>query len=279
MTRMAKAVGVVAARDRVVKLAVVAAGLVSVMFIAWLGWTILHLGGKVEDTSDTLTSAEIERNILASRVEELETDVAAYDAATRKANRRLVDAGKKPVTVPSQPVAVPVVSGEPVLTAAGVLTMIQSEVASTRGTLTQSQRDAIVSAAAVRAARSLPDRALSDTELRALVRREVARIPVPVAGPAGAPGRDGRPPTQDELTAALAALCGGSCRGADGPSGPDGERGEQGPRGDTGADGRGVTSIDCTDASELVVTYSDGTTQTVQGARVCGPSTGQEGTS
>ena len=52
--------------------------------------------------------------------------------------------------------------------------------------------------------------------------------------------------------------------GKDGTNGLDGTDGEQGPKGDTGADGkdgRSVTGFEINDDNELIVSYSDGTSQ------------------
>lgn len=58
--------------------------------------------------------------------------------------------------------------------------------------------------------------------------------------------------------------------GAEGPVGESGSTGATGPPGPAGADGRGIVSLDCFNG-ELVVTYTDGTTQIVEGALVCPP--------
>lgn len=67
--------------------------------------------------------------------------------------------------------------------------------------------------------------------------------------------------------------------GAPGPKGDTGERGpqgEQGPAGPAGADGRGIQSVTC-EGGQFVVTYTDGTTQTVAGSSCVGPGNPNEG--
>lgn len=61
--------------------------------------------------------------------------------------------------------------------------------------------------------------------------------------------------------------------GAQGPPGPAGEPGARGPAGETGAtgpagsDGRGIQSVECDTATEqYVVTYTDGTRQSIDGS-------------
>jgi hypothetical protein len=87
-------------------------------------------------------------------------------------------------------------------------------------------------------------------------------------GPNGAPGSDGQDGSD-----------GASVVGPPGPAGPPGATGETGSKGDTGAagsdgkdgadgePGRGVRSVDCDpDTQQFVVTFSDDTTQVVDGS-------------
>lgn len=92
-------------------------------------------------------------------------------------------------------------------------------------------------------------------------------------GPAGENGQNGRngtnaPPLTDaQLEAAVATYCAahGQCAGPPGES-ITGPEGPPGPSGANGQDGRGISSVDCsgfTPKQQLVIHYSDGSTQTV----------------
>lgn len=90
------------------------------------------------------------------------------------------------------------------------------------------------------------------------------------AGSAGASGNPGRDAT-GEPGASGAPGADSTVPGPAGPSGPagdDGRDGKDGTDGKPGADGRGVASISCTDG-DLVVTFTDGASQTIDGATVC----------
>lgn len=108
---------------------------------------------------------------------------------------------------------------------------------------------------------------------------------VPVPGPrgrdgdAGRPGRDGAPGESITGPAGPAGKDGASVTGpagADGAPGKDGEQGPAGPagpagkdgrdgtEGQPGKDGRSITSVSCPE-QDWVITYSDGTTDTVTG--------------
>ena len=87
--------------------------------------------------------------------------------------------------------------------------------------------------------------------------------PTGPAGPAGATGKDGTQgpgPTDEQVAAAVTAYCAAhnGCTGPAGHNGADGSTGPQGPA------GRGITSIDCSGVGvdELVIHYSDGTSET-----------------
>ena len=250
-------------------------------FVAWALLSFARLGRTAEDNAKALETAQQERAELDRRADVLEEDVEQRDTAVRTANKRLRNAGEKPVTIPKQPVSVPKVAGEPVLTSDDVLTLIEAEVKAQHPDLTQAQRESITQAAAVKAAARIPEPkdgkdgtdAPTAADLEPIIRAEVAKIPIPVDGKDGS---DGRTPTADEIASALTTLCGGSCKGETGPAGPAGPAGAKGdpgesvtgPKGDTGergADGRGITSITCEADGSWLVTYTDGTTSTTSG--------------
>lgn len=102
-------------------------------------------------------------------------------------------------------------------------------------------------------------------------------------------GRDGTTPGRDAIREAVVEVYRADppADGTDGTDGTDGADGVDGSDGEDGADGRGVTGATITDAGELVVSYSDGTSQNlgrVVGAQgPAGPqgergATGQPGT-
>lgn len=80
-------------------------------------------------------------------------------------------------------------------------------------------------------------------------------------GDPGVPGSEGQPGTP----------------GSQGPQGDAGPKGDTGERGPAGADGRGITSIGC-DGGQFVVTYTDGTTQTIDGSTCLGAPNNPGGT-
>lgn len=110
-------------------------------------------------------------------------------------------------------------------------------------------------------------------------------------GPPGAVGARGPTPTAAQVTAAVVAYCAtrDQCRGlpgaagsdgSNGAAGKDGSTGERGPTGADGAtgatgadgqpgadgkDGRGISTVACTDDGTWLITYTDGSTQTVDG--------------
>lgn len=95
-------------------------------------------------------------------------------------------------------------------------------------------------------------------------------LPGPV-GPRGVPGQDGDDGEDGESVAgppgeSIVGPPGESIVGPPGPVGPpgvDGSDGSDGQNGRDGQDGRGIASILCTESGELVVTFTDGTTETV----------------
>lgn len=113
----------------------------------------------------------------------------------------------------------------------------------------------------------------------------VSPLPVAVTGDRG-PG-----PTLGQVAVAIQNYCvaNGECRGIAGLNGDDGSRGEGGPAGSdgqtgatgstgtdgkdgkdgadgtNGSDGRGIASMSCGDDGAWTITYTDGTTETVEG--------------
>ena len=116
----------------------------------------------------------------------------------------------------------------------------------------------------------------------------VSPLPVAVTGDRG-PG-----PTLGQVAVAIQNYCiaNGECRGITGLHGVDGAQGEGGPAGSdgqtgatgstgtdgkdgangkdgadgtNGSDGRGIASMSCADSGQWVITYSDATTETVEG--------------
>lgn len=236
-----------------------------VLALVIIGKAVLDVRGQAATQAQRLDGAQQAREHLEDVNREQDRDIAARNEALGEANKRLKKTGGKPVAVPDQPVAVPKEKpgGVPVLTSDDVLTLIEAEVHSQHPTLSDSQRSAIVDAAAVKAAEKIPTPsdgkdgrgAPTMGELRAVISEEVATIPVPEDGE---DGTDGHTPTGPEVSAALSTLCGGSCKGETGakgekgdtgnpgkdgeagepgPAGPQGEKGETGPTGPAGPAG------------------------------------------
>jgi hypothetical protein len=72
------------------------------------------------------------------------------------------------------------------------------------------------------------------------------------------PGPQGRPPTPEEILAAVEVVCEGSdlCRG---------DAGKDGTNGTNGSDGRGIAKVECHTTGDWIFTYTDGTATTVPG--------------
>ena len=111
------------------------------------------------------------------------------------------------------------------------------------------------------------------------------KLLVPVPGPRGAAGKPGRDGEDSEVPGpagepgakgdpGLTPLAIPGPPGKDAPKpkdGKDGKDGKPGADGKPGKDGRGVKSITC-ESGQLTVTYTDGTSQIIDGADVCKPS-------
>ena len=258
------------------------------VFVVWALVSFARLGQAAEDNARALETAQQEREALRAENAEQDRAIDKRETAISKANKRLRSAGKAPVTVPQQPVSVPKVDGEPVLTSDDVLTLIEAEVKVQHPDLTAAQKRALTDAAAVKAAARIPkprDGRDGPTinDLRPIVRAEVAKIPVPADGTDGQDGTDGASPTAEDVATAVTVLCGGSCKGdtgekgekgdvgakgdtgATGPAGADGAPGKDGSNGTDGAPGRGITSVTCETDGTWTFTWTDGTTSTVAG--------------
>lgn len=228
-----------------------------VLALVIIGKTVLDVRETTQAQTQRLDDAKDARDDLRAVNAEQDEAIAARDEALGEANAKLKDAGEPPVKVPEKPVT----DGSPTLTSSDVLALIRAEVESLHPDLTAGQREAIVKDAAVAAAKRIPDPKDGQDgptveEMRPVIAAEVAKIPAP---------EDGRTPTAEEVTAALEALCGGSCVGAQGEAGPAGPPGADGADGVDGQDGRSITSVACTDTGQWVISYSDGTDEQVEG--------------
>lgn len=102
--------------------------------------------------------------------------------------------------------------------------------------------------------------------------------PAGASGASGAPGRDATGKSGDAGSAGASGRPGHGATGEPGASGApgadstipgtSGTSGTSGVDGRDGKDGRGVASIACADG-DLVVTFTDGASQTITGATVC----------
>lgn len=271
-------------------------GVAVVALLLWVIYLVAQVSDRADGLSEQLEVAQSERADLEQVNEQQSKDIDKRGSAIRTANTRLKDAGKAPVTIPDQAVSVPKVDGQPVLTSSDVLTLIEAEVKSQHPDLTAAQKRSLTDSAAVKAAARVPapedgadgkdgTDAPSLDDLRAIIRAEVAKIPVP------ADGKDGTSPSATQVSAAITTLCGGSCKGekgdtgaaseipgpagADsqvpgpmgpiGPIGPGGAQGDRGEDGDDGTDGRSITAIACDESGDWQITFSDDTTSTITG--------------
>lgn len=180
---------------------------------------------------------------------QIKADLLEQRSAFAEANRRLVEAGERPVTPPLiGPQGLPGTAGRPPTSA---------EI-----------RDAVDAYCAGGKCRGPAGGGVTRSEVAAAVSafcdaRGECRGPRGGAGSDGADGTDGTtgpqgpPPTDAQVSAAVAAFCAdGRCRGAVGP---------QGPAGAPGTDGRGIASLVCRSVPslEFTVTFTDGTQQTI----------------
>lgn len=236
-----------------------------ILTLVIIGKTVLDVRETTQAQTQRLDDARDAREQLERTNAEQDEAIAARDEALGDANAKLKDAGEPPVEVPDEPVAVPDEGGG--LTSSDVLALIRAEVDTLHPDLTRAQREAIIKAAAVAAAKRIPEPedgqdAPTLEDMRPVIAAEVAKIPAPDDG------QDGRTPTAQEVTAAIEALCGGSCVGPQGPAGPPGPAGPAGPAGSDGQDGddgRSIASVTCGDSDDWTIHYSDGTSETVAG--------------
>lgn len=191
---------------------------------------IASLSTELGQTQTRLDRAQSAREALASHN-------AAQDEALAEANADRVSEGKDPIPVPDAPQV------DPGVTPAQVRQIVLDHLASfdPAVTLTPAQVGQIASAAQG----LIPDPkdgasvTVADVQpvIVAAVDRAVAALPKPADGADGDDGAQGPPPTDEQITAALAAMCGGSCKGEPGATGPTGPVGPTGPAGETGPAG------------------------------------------
>ena len=200
----------------VIGLAVVAFGVIM--------WTLVSLRGQVDAQQHDLHRADTARRDLAAAVDK-------QQAALEKANRRLVDAGKPPVTPPPTPSVVTGPQGVqgvpgPPPTSAAVL-------------------QAVTLYCAVHSCSEPP----SDPQVAAAVAGYCANGRCQgAAGPQGATGAQGPQgpgPTETQIAAAVANYCSTSdrCRGTKGDPGEDGQDGTAVPGDYTCESGQYVTGF------------------------------------
>jgi hypothetical protein len=79
--------------ERVVRIALVAMIALGIAVAMWLVWTLLSLGHQVQEQRD-------ENATQSAALLSLRDTNASQDAALEEANRRLVAAGKNPITIP-----------------------------------------------------------------------------------------------------------------------------------------------------------------------------------
>lgn len=100
--------------------------------------------------------------------------------------------------------------------------------------------------------------------------RDGERGPRGPEGPRGEPGRDGEDGRDGSDGIAQNGQDGqDGDDGTDGQQGPEGPAGPQGAPGEPGSDGRGISDIDCDDDGRFVISYTDGTTDTVGEEGAC----------
>jgi hypothetical protein len=206
----------------VVRVLVTLAVLIAIAVVAWLFYQVATLSIYADNARRAEASAKIDRDRLAAAVQD-------QGVAIAEANRQLVAAGKKPVTVPA-PTALPKISPE--LVAAAV--------------------SAYMAAHPVRDGRNAPDAATVVRAVMPAVQAQVAAYQAAhpakngtngkdgaagvdgkdgatgPAGPAGKDGTDAPPPTQEQVDAAVTAYCDAHdhCQGPAGATGPAGKDGQ-----------------------------------------------------
>lgn len=202
---------------------------------------------------------------------------AATDAA-KEANRRLAALGKPTVPVPTITTTLPplpIVEGLTGSQAAAVRSILAAELVRYRPTLTAAEAQSLAITVAPLVKKPADGKTPTAAELRPLVAASLTSYCVGgrcdgkqgVQGPQGATGPA---PDAEQLRAIiatqLAAYCaqdGSPCKGADstvpGPTGPSG------PLGPTGERGRGITRVDCQSNGFWLFTYSDGSSDTLEG--------------
>lgn len=205
----------------------------------------------------------------------------AQDAkqGVEEANKRLRAAGKPTVPVPSvSPVSPPPPTSEPEsMTEDEVRAIVVTELASHKATLSQAEISQVARVAAAMVPKPVDGKTPTKAELQPMVAAALAAYCVDdkcvgKPGSDGQPGKDGRdgengkdaPAVTDaQLLAAaqqaLQAYCGADTHPCDGRDGADGKDGVN------GADGRGIASVACQNDGTWLITYTDSSTQPVDG--------------
>jgi hypothetical protein len=200
-----------------------------------------------------------------------------------EANRRLRAAGKPTVPVPTvSPVSPPATNAGESVSVDEVRAIVVTELAGAR--VTQAEISQIARVAAQLVPKPQDGHTPTAAEIQPLVAATLAAYCAggrcdgkPGAdgkpGETGPPGKDAPPVTDEQLLAAaqqaLTSYCAQDskpCQGPTGPAGPTGADGKQ------GSPGRGITGTKCQDDGSWLFTYTDESTEVVQGpCRIQGP--------
>ena len=159
---------------------------------------------------------------LADRIDSQQATNAAQDAALKEANRRLIEAGEKPVPTPLPgPIGQPGPGPTDTQVAFAVATYCHSTGLCEGKPPTAQQVSSAVSSYCS------GGRCMGDPGKNGQ------------AGDPGATGSPGPAPTSEQIAAAVASYCaGGHCTGPAGPPGADGNDGTNGTDGQDGKDGQ-----------------------------------------
>lgn len=193
-----------------------------------------------------------------SELQRQAAEIAALEAGMEEANARLEAEGEQPVPVPSVDpgVTTPVVPIAP--TQAQILSAFEiwCDLESCHGSDGKDGKDA-----------PPMTRQQIFTGFSEWCSTDPRCVGVPGADGADStvPGPPGRPPTPEEVLAAVQVVCADNA--CDGPAGKDGAAGTD------GSDGRGIAKVECHTTGDWIFTWTDGTANTVTGpCRVTQPS-------
>jgi hypothetical protein len=234
---------------------------------------------KAPALEDKAQASSTTANQALTKVSEVESQVNANAKALAEANARLVSLGKTPVAVPKPTPSTPPVQVDEFTAeeAAAVRLIVADQLSRQKVSVTQAEISQIARIAAQLVPKPADGKTPTAAQIQPVVTAAIAAYctgdkcvgkpgsvgPEGDKGDKGEPGADAPKVTDEELLKAaqqaLSAYCSLDSKPCEGPPGPTGKDGAQGDK------GRGVTGVKCQDDGTWLFSYSDGSTDTVEG--------------